>query len=337
MPKRTKILFQYPNITDLPIYFSFSLIARRKRVLSLLDNQAETIFIELNRIVFNEMIEESTKWHGKETGGMMFGKISKNESGLLIRIEKTHIPPVEESVRNKTYFEINPNYARLILDTEKLLYLGNWHKHLGYGGPSYGDHQQIREFFSLNPHKNTVVSLIIDLPTEDAHTLIVEVYRREKTEEGTNNNFQTFTIAESDISYYSEEAGITEEQLSQIKQELIEVFDSKFRIEDIHHFSGSSINEMILSFPYDVIIEIEGHKKVLELLILISFPPEFPEDQIYIDISSQDLSKRFTIEKHPANVLYEEELIHPFLELLKATLDERIPDLMKEPLWKIMR
>ncbi|MFW9905078.1 MAG: hypothetical protein ACFFFH_12140 [Candidatus Thorarchaeota archaeon] len=302
----------------------------------MLDNQAETIFIELNRNVFNEMIEESTKWQGKETGGMMFGKIDETESGLLIRIDKTYIPPVEESVRNKTYFEINPEYARFILDTERLLYLGNWHKHLGYGGPSYGDHQQIGEFFTLNPHKNTVVSLIIDLHTEDTHAVIVEVYRREKNEEEISNNFQTFRIAESDISYYSEEASITKEKLSPIKQELIQVFDSKFRIEDICHFSGSTPNELILSFPYNVVIEIEGGRKTLDLIILISFPPEFPESQIYIDVSSQDLSQRFTIEKHPANVLYEEELINPFLEMLKATLKERIPIMMKEPLWKLM-
>jgi hypothetical protein len=293
--------------------------------------------------MFNEMIEESTKWHGKETGGMMFGKISDKESGLLIRIEKTHVPPVEECVRNNTYFEINPEYARLILDNEKLLYLGNWHKHLGYGGPSYGDHQQIRDFFNLNPHKNTVVSLIIDLPTDNNHTVIIEVYQRKRNlEDEAEDNFQTFRIAESNISYYpgegisEKEVGITREQMSLIKQELIQVYESEFAIKDIHHFLGSSPNEKVLSFPYSVVIETEEDLKPLELLILISFPPEFPDDQIYIDVSSQDLSRRFTIEKHPANVLYEEELIQPFLQLLKATLEERIPQLMKEPLWKLM-
>ena len=129
------------------------------------------------------------------------------------------------------------------MDTEKLLYLGNWHKHLGYGGPSYGDHLQIGEFFTLNPHKNTVVSLIIDLPTENNHTVVVEVYRREgNLEEGTENSFQTFRIPESNISYYSnniiseEEMGINKEQMSLIKRELVQVFKSKFTIEDIDHF-----------------------------------------------------------------------------------------------------
>ncbi|MFX1517953.1 MAG: hypothetical protein ACFFC6_16755, partial [Promethearchaeota archaeon] len=250
------------------------------------------------------------------------------------------IPTVEECVRTKTYFEINPEYARQILDTEKLLYLGNWHKHLGYGGPSYGDHQQIQEFFTLNPHKNTVVSLIIDLPTENDHVVMIEVYQRKETllDEETIS-FYTFRIPESNISYYSEEAaklGITQEQIFCVKQELIQTFESKFTMDDIHLFFGSSSDEKLLSFPYDVRIKTKKGSETIQLLILISFPSEFPDDQIFIDISSQDLSKRFTIEKHPANVLFEEELIHPFLELLKATLEERIPQLLNEPLWKVM-
>ncbi|MFX0210815.1 MAG: hypothetical protein ACFFDT_32850, partial [Candidatus Hodarchaeota archaeon] len=291
------------------------------------------------RSTFNEMIEESIKWHGKETGGMMFGKIDETESGLLIRIEKTYIPPIEESVRTKTYFEINPEHARFILDTEKSLYLGNWHKHLGYGGPSYGDHQQIQEFFSLNPHKNTIISLIIDLPTENDHAVLIEVYQKKEIllDEKTIS-FHTFRIPESNISY-SEEAtkiGITNTQISCVKQELIKIFESKFTMDDIHLFFGSSADEKILSFPYEVSFQTKESLEIIQLLILISFPPEFPDDQIFIDISSQDLSKRFTIEKHPANVLFEEELIHPFLELLKATLEERIPQLLTEPLWKVM-
>lgn len=293
--------------------------------------------------MFNEIIYEASKWPGKETGGMMFGKIISKKSELKIRIEKTHIPPVEECIRNKTYFEINPEYAKLILKTEKLLYLGNWHKHLGYGGPSYGDHRQIQEFFILNPHKNTVVSLIIDLPAEEHHTVVIEVYqRKENLIDEEETIFHTFRIPESNISYYSEkkdlpiETGISGEQISRVKQELIQAFESKFTIEDIDHFIGSSSDEKILSFPYEVNVKTKDAMKTIRLLILISFPPEFPDDQIFIDISSQDLSKRFTIEKHPANVLYEDDLIQPFLILLKATLEERIPQLLKEPLWKIM-
>lgn len=294
--------------------------------------------------MFSEMIEEAIKWPGKETGGMMFGRIKENESGLEIRIEKTDIPPEEECVRNNTFFEINQEYARLILDNENLLYLGNWHKHLGYGGPSYGDHRQITEFFTLNPHKNFVVSIIVDFFIEDDYELTVEVYRRNKNIlEEAKNSFQTFRISDSNLTYFSDDnnisekvVGITKEQISIIKQELVQFYNSKFTIEDIHQFTGSTSDEKILSFPFQFNIEANGNRRTLDLIVLISFPPNFPDGQIFIDISSQDLSRKFTVEKHPANVLYEKELIQPFLLLLRANLEENIPQLMKEPLWKVM-
>lgn len=313
-------------------------------MLSLVQNQAETIFIHLNSMMFNEMIEEAAKWPGKETGGMMFGKIKEGELYLEIRIETTHIPSEEESIRNSTYFEINPEYARVILDNENLLYLGNWHKHLSYGGPSYGDHRQIAEFFTLNPHKDFVVSMIVDLLQDDDHDLIVEVYRRnENIVDKTKNSFHTFKIPESNISFFSDDnnvsikkVGITKELISIVKQELIQVYNAKFTIEDIHQFMGSTSDEIILSFPFQFDIETKGKKQTLELLVLISFPPNFPDGQLYIDISSNDLSKKFTVEKHPADLLSNKELVEPFLQFLKAILEEKIPQLMSDPLWKLM-
>ncbi|MFX1283403.1 MAG: hypothetical protein ACFFB5_07100 [Promethearchaeota archaeon] len=306
-------------------------------------NQAETIFIHFNNKMINEMMEETAKWPGKETGGLMFGKIQQKESGLEIRIIKTYIPPEEECIRNNTYFEINPKYARSILDKENLLYLGNWHKHLGYGGPSHGDHMQVEEFFTLNPHKNIVISTIIDSITEDDHELIIEVYKKnENIGEEVESVFQTFRIPDKNISYFTddynsiEEVGITKKQISIVKNELVKVYGSRFTIKDILQFSSSTPDEIILSFPFQFILELEGEDKTLDLIILISFPSDFPEGQIYIDISSQDLSRKVTVEKHPANVLYEQELIQPFLQLLKVTLEEKIPQLMKEPLWKVM-
>lgn len=316
----------------------------RKETSSLFQNQAESIFISLSNRMIDEMLEECTKWARKETGGMMFGTITKVESRLEIKIEKTQIPSDEYCVRNSSYFEINPEYARFMLDNEKLLYLGNWHKHLGYGGPSYGDHKQIEEFFKLNPHKNLVLSMIFDAFSDEDHELIVEVYQRNKTlEEEEQSIFRTYRIPKSNISFFSgdddlpkKETGITEGQISMIKHELTQVFNSQFTIKDIHQFIGSSFDEKILSFPFRVDIETQGSNRILDLLILISFPPNFPDGQIYIDISSQDLSRKFTIEKHPANVLYEEELIQPFLLLLKDNLEETVPEIMKKPLWKVM-
>jgi hypothetical protein len=115
------------------------------------------------------------------------------------------------------------------------------------------------------------------------------------------------------------------------------VYDARFSLKDIQEFAGSTAGEKILAFPFKSIIEPEGNNKQLDLLVLISFPPDFPDGQVYIDISSQDLSKNFTVEKHPANMLYDKELIQPFLQLLKAILEEKVPEMLNEPLWKVMQ
>ena len=130
--------------------------------------------------------------------------------------------------------------------------------------------------------------------------------------------------------------GITKELISIVKQELIQIFNTKFTIEDIHQFIGSTSDETILSFPFQFDIEAEGKKQTLDLLVLISFPQNFPDGQLYIDVSSNDLSKKFTIEKHPADLLSDKELVQPFLQFLKAILEEKIPQLMSDPLWKLM-
>lgn len=290
------------------------------------------------------MIVEAAKWPGNETGGMLFGKIITKGSSLEIRIEKTYIPPEELCVRSSTYFEINPEYAKEIMyNEEQLLYLGNWHKHLGYGGPSHGDHRQIKEFFDINPHRKVVLSAIVDFFTVEDHELLVEVYRRRgNIEEEDKVTLQSFKVVESNISFFSDstqlekDSGITKEQIDIVKQELVQVYDEIFSTKDIQEFAGSTVGEKILAFPFQPIIETEGNNEQLDLLILLSFPPDFPKGQVYIDVSSQDLSRNFTLEKHPANMLHDKELIQPFLQLLKAILEEKVPEMLKEPLWKIM-
>jgi len=69
----------------------------------------------------------------------------------------------------------------------------------------------------------------------------------------------------------------------------------------------------------------------------MSFPPEFPDGEIFIDISSQDLSRNITFEKHPAGILNDSDLIQPFLLSLKASLDNDVVSLLQKPLWKVMQ
>ena len=304
--------------------------------------QEESIFIDINQSVFDDMINEAAIWPDKETGGMMFGKISKNELNLNIEILRNYIPPDDNCIRKRSYFEIDPLYAKKVLDSEQLLYLGNWHKHLSYGGPSHGDHLQIAEFFENNPHLDTVVTFIIDFHSSIDYTPIIEVYiRPEANTEEISQGFLTFRVPNENISFSLKEdilptriKGIPKEKIDIIKSELIIISEGKLNLQDIDTFPGQTIDEKILSFPFQFKLKDEEE---IELVVLISFPPEFPEGKIFIDIASKDMSKNITFDTHPAETLNDEELIGPFLTLLKAKLEDDVPLLLQKPLWKVMR
>jgi hypothetical protein len=57
-----------------------------------------------------------------------------------------------------------------------LEYIGNWHKHLGYGGPSYGDDKQAEIFLNRNLHKRSYLSLILDSYGNGKNELIATDY-----------------------------------------------------------------------------------------------------------------------------------------------------------------
>ncbi|MFX0171375.1 MAG: hypothetical protein ACFE9L_05600 [Candidatus Hodarchaeota archaeon] len=307
--------------------------------------QAESIFVQIDQEIFAAMIKETSLWPGKETGGMMFGEISRIESDLEIRILKTIIPEDDHCIRKSVYFEIDPDFAKKIVENEKYLYLGNWHCHLGYGGPSQGDLKQIEDFFDVNPHLNIILTFIIDFSSEEDYNLIIEVYMRlDHSFNQRTKNFEIYRVPQENITFFTEKKtfselkkGISKEKLDTIKNELVKVNNSKFSINEVKDFAGQTPDERIISFPYQFSIETLGKKEVIHLLILISFPPDFPDGQIFIDLSSQDLSKNITFEKHPADILNEPDLIEPFLLSLKASLEDEVPSLLKKPLWEIMR
>ncbi|MCK4848902.1 MAG: Mov34/MPN/PAD-1 family protein, partial [Candidatus Heimdallarchaeota archaeon] len=118
------------------------------------ENRMISIFVQFNQSVHDIIVKEASSWPDLETGGMLFGKITESENSLSVTIDKTYIPPDSSCIRKSSYFEIDPDQAKEILESESALYLGNWHKHLGYGGPSSGDHRQIEDFFLNNPHLN---------------------------------------------------------------------------------------------------------------------------------------------------------------------------------------
>jgi hypothetical protein len=62
------------------------------------------------------------------------------------------------------------------MEKNNLAYLGNWHKHLGYGGPSNGDDKQAELFLIQNSHKRNYLSLIIDFYNNDYNLIATNYY-----------------------------------------------------------------------------------------------------------------------------------------------------------------
>ncbi|MHA2096160.1 MAG: Mov34/MPN/PAD-1 family protein [Candidatus Hodarchaeales archaeon] len=307
----------------------------------------ESIYIQIDQKTYDEMVDEGSLWPRIETGGMLFGRIIKDENRLLIEILKTYIPSDNNCIREAAYFEIDPAYAKSIVSQENLQYLGNWHKHPGYGGPSAGDRHQIQEFFVNNPHLDAILTFILNFLSEDDYEPIIEVYfRGESTIEG-NPSFLTHHIPQSNLSYTTNETavekpvmierGVPSRVLTQIKTELVHLFDNLSSTDDIQVYPGQTPDEKVLSFPYQFRISHLDQLETITLLVLLSFPPEFPEGKIYLDISSEDMSKDITFKTHPAETLNDAELVQPFLLLLKSDLEDDIPKLLKRPLWQVMQ
>jgi hypothetical protein len=62
------------------------------------------------------------------------------------------------------------------MEKSGLEYIGNWHKHLGYGGPSIGDDKQAETFLIRNLHKRSYLSLILDSCSDGTNELIATDY-----------------------------------------------------------------------------------------------------------------------------------------------------------------
>jgi hypothetical protein len=121
----------------------------------------------------NNILEDSNKYQHVETGGLLFGKIIDK---YIIILKVVNLP---NAIRTQVHFEMNEEIA--ISETKKmeksgLEYIGNWHKHLGYGGPSIGDDKQAEIFLIRNIHKRSYLSLILDFCSDGTNELIATDY-----------------------------------------------------------------------------------------------------------------------------------------------------------------
>jgi proteasome lid subunit RPN8/RPN11 len=122
----------------------------------------------------NDIVEESNRHENVETGGLLFGKII-GEYIIILKI----IHSSTKAKRTQVYFEMDEDFAINItkqMEKNNLAYLGNWHKHLGYGGPSNGDDKQAELFLVQNSHKRNYLSLIIDFYNNDYNLIATNYY-----------------------------------------------------------------------------------------------------------------------------------------------------------------
>ena len=129
--------------------------------------------------VINDIVDESNRHENVETGGLLFGKFIEE---YIIILKLIHFST--NAKRTQVYFEMDEDFAINItkqMEQNNLAYLGNWHKHLGYGGPSNGDDKQAELFLIQNSHKRNYLSLIIDFYNND-YNLIATNYSFDEDE-----------------------------------------------------------------------------------------------------------------------------------------------------------
>ena len=122
----------------------------------------------------NDIVNESNRHEKVETGGLLFGKII-GECIIILNI--IHLST--NARRTQVYFEMDEDLAINItkqMEKNNLAYLGNWHKHLGYGGPSNGDDKQAELFLIQNSHKRNYLSLIIDFYNNNYNLIATNYY-----------------------------------------------------------------------------------------------------------------------------------------------------------------
>jgi hypothetical protein len=132
------------------------------------------------------MEERAAERPQTEVGGMLFGKFEKEDGQVVdVRVERVVNVPDDQGVHQATYFSINDSFMSEVVDEyiPPYTYLGNWHSHLGYGGPSSGDHKQVSKFFKENPDRDYLIAVIQDRDggiRDPEYATYIELYERKR-------------------------------------------------------------------------------------------------------------------------------------------------------------
>jgi len=295
------------------------------------------------RSVLDDMEEWASKNVGIERGGMLFGDINSELDPPHIIIEKVINVSNKYCSSSSSHFEINMDYAVKTLqeNKKKYDYIGNWHSHLGFFGPSHGDIHQVRTFFSNNHRRNTLVTFIMALSNnpKSKFSPIVEVYRRNPNQ---HDGFDTFS---ADIIVVRKRNSNRIYNSQSYARSLIPILEKKFAgyidPRPINLEKGLNESEYIITIPlrytdipriYEVpYIDPEVRPKI-DVNLKISVPPEYPRGKLFLDIASNDMTKQLTINKYPVFYINDRKELTEFIKYIKHLIKEYIPDILMQPL-----
>jgi len=291
------------------------------------------MFEKINEVIIGEStfksMENAARSQKKiETGGMLFGKNDGKRIIVFVAVN-----PSTNCSRSITHFEIDETFAittarymnRLGLD-----YLGSWHKHLNYGGPSKGDDYQAELFLKNNLHIKNFLSVIMDFYNENEFKLISILYCPNK------NQINHKIYSDSDIGMNSEKLGFSD---IIIIKGILHNIESKVG----KHCSLKQIelaNEYIIEIPFTYPIKnnpSEDNSERQTCNVYISFPDKLfgNNEKIYVGISSIDYTSYFRIFEFEIADIYakHDEFIYKIKELLETSSLEKY---LNYPIWKIL-
>jgi len=262
---------------------------------------------EIVKRIIDEITYDAINSKDVETGGLLYGHYEKDKIIILKNVK------VPAKIQSKYEFEIDENSAIQInekIEREGYKYLGNWHKHLGYGGPSHGDDEQAKNFLFGNPSQNKYFSLIIDLFQNGQYNFIGTIYEKSLRNEIHKKNIEIITIYDkyknngNDSSNYLQELG----KLSKTIQNITKL-EAKF-------FKDFNILQHVIQIPLN-----KFYNNKRNLLFYISFPIQEsnPNDYVYLGIISEDYSIYRTLEKFTLNLVRSNP--DEFIKKIKTILD----------------
>lgn len=309
--------------------------------------------------VVPEPILDGIKTHAakrpnKETGGMLFGKIEESELGIKIVVEVVHNISENKASNTSTYFGIEQAYASKILNQYEPdhLYLGNWHSHLGYGGPSSGDRQEVGKFFQENEARDITLDFIMDRQSKNKlkYKPIIDIYQRKRD---SANQFRTLRVGhenleipemddesvvitnskdfETDLD--SQETADSIGKNSKVLGELATFLHETYDIadEDIRNYRNESYDETVILVPFSY--QDEQRDRPVDVMLKVSFPDD-TTDQVFIDLTSPDLEKQLTIDKIPADKINESGSL--LTDHIVTAIEDQIPRLLDQPLSNVI-